>query len=298
MNTVGIVGQGFVGTAMREVIRKTFKVCSYDLKYGEKCCFHTAEQDEMVPHYYPLMELYRNSDVLFLALPTPMNSDGSCNFNAIELTLRELDVIAKSYGKKSVVIKSTIPPGTTDYFSSIFSNLDICFSPEFLSELTAASDFQNQTDIILAGSLEGLRSVIEVFRKTNPQAVIRITTPAVAEMTKYMRNCFWAVNISFANEMKQICDAIGIEYSKVLEMAILDTRMNTKHWDVPGRTPVEGEFLPGFGGSCFPKDLRSLINKSYELKVDPIMMTAAWQKNEEVRPVKEWEKMIGRAVRK
>jgi UDPglucose 6-dehydrogenase len=112
-----------------------------------------------------------------------------------------------------------------------------------------------------------------------------------AEMVKYVANCFLATKVSFANEIYQICKAIGVDYNGVIETAMLDNRLGTSHWKVPG---PDGHF--GFGLTCFPKDLNALIKLAELNGVDPKVMKAVWEKNLEVRPERDWELMKGRAV--
>ena len=110
-------------------------------------------------------------------------------------------------------------------------------------------------------------------------------------MVKYTTNTFLSVKVSFANEIKMICDKIGIDYDKVTEYATLDERLGHSHWSVPG---PDGHY--GFGGSCFPKDINALINLSKSLELDLPTLEGAWLTNLEVRPECDWEELKGRAV--
>ena len=132
-----------------------------------------------------------------------------------------------------------------------------------------------------------------MFRKAFPRIPIVKTGSTVAETVKYFINCFLSVKVSFANEMKQLCDAINIDFDKVVEYALYDNRIGKSHLSVPG---PDGSL--GFGGHCFPKDLNAMIHMSAENRVIPTMLKATWNKNLEVRPEAErdWEKMIGRAI--
>ena len=89
----------------------------------------------------------------------------------------------------------------------------------------------------------------------------------------------------------QICDASGVDYDKVVEYTLHDTRLGKTHWSVPG---PDGQ--RGFGGHCFPKDLQAMIAVASEMGIDPILLKAVWDKNSEMREDRDWEKMIGRAV--
>ena len=112
MTNIGIIGQGFVGNAIYQKFKKYYRVLTYDL--DDSKCNATKE------------ELLENSEVIFVCLPTPMNSNGTCNLNIVESVIKELNTL----GKYLVVIKSTIPPGTTERFNSKYNNIDIIFNPE------------------------------------------------------------------------------------------------------------------------------------------------------------------------
>ena len=110
-------------------------------------------------------------------------------------------------------------------------------------------------------------------------------------MVKYFTNCFLATKVSFANEMYELCEALKLDYDKVVEYATLDSRLGDSHWAVPG---PDGDF--GYGGHCFPKDLRALITLCNKLNVSSKMLNATDTKNNEVRRNRDWEKMNNRAV--
>ena len=117
------------------------------------------------------------------------------------------------------------------------------------------------------------------------------THSTIAEMVKYFTNTFLSTKVSFANEMKQICDEINIDYDKVVEYATYDNRLGKSHWAVPG---PDGKL--GFGGSCFPKDINALIHLAGQLDLCPDVLLGVWEKNLEVRPEEDWKKLKGRAV--
>ena len=112
-----------------------------------------------------------------------------------------------------------------------------------------------------------------------------------AELTKYFCNCFLATKVSFANEMKQFCDKKNIDYDKVCEYALYDTRMGRTHLAVPG---PDGD--RGFGGHCFPKDLAAMIYFGEMGAVDTSFLKSVNEKNDTIRTNRDWEKMAGRAV--
>jgi UDPglucose 6-dehydrogenase len=100
-----------------------------------------------------------------------------------------------------------------------------------------------------------------------------------------------ATKVSFANEMKMICDGINIDYDKVVEYATHDERLGKSHWVVPG---PDGKL--GFGGSCFPKDINALIKFAEKLDIQTNVLLSAWDTNLDVRPEEDWKELKGRAV--
>jgi UDPglucose 6-dehydrogenase len=135
-----------------------------------------------------------------------------------------------------------------------------------------------------------------VFSTAFPKVPIIKTSSTTAEMVKYVTNNFLTVKVAFANEMAQICEALDkkgldIDYDKVIEYAKYDTRLGESHWAVPGPDGSRG-----FSGSCFPKDINGMIAVAKSLDVKPNVLEAAWEKNLEVRPERDWEKLVGRAV--
>ena len=165
------------------------------------------------------------------------------------------------------------------------------FNPEFLTEANAVSDFENQTRIILGGPRTSTTKLKTVFSKQVACSDIIKTDSTYAEMVKYVTNSFLATKVSFANEMYQICNGLEVDYDKVIEYATYDERLGKSHWSVPG---PDGDF--GYGGHCFPKDVKALISIAKDLDVTPLMLSATDFKNNNVRKNRDWENMKGRAV--
>jgi UDPglucose 6-dehydrogenase len=174
-----------------------------------------------------------------------------------------------------------------------FKNIQIVFNPEFLTEANSVEDFKNQNRIIIGGPRLANTKVKKIFAKAFPKVPIIKTSSTIAEMVKYFLNCFLATKVSFANEMYEICNYLKIDYDKVTEYAIYDERLGKSHLNVPG---PDGDF--GYGGHCFPKDVKALINVAMEVDsdVDPIMLKATNNKNNKIRKNRDWEKQEGRAV--
>ncbi len=275
---IGIVGQGFVGNAVYQKFKNYYDVLTHD-KDDTKS---TSTLDNMV----------HLCDTIFLCLPTPMKPDGKCDTSILEGVLDAIELVADNYeSKKTIVIKSTITPGTTKKWNKIFQHLDIVFNPEFLTERNAVEDYENQNRIILGGPRPATTELKQIFSKVFPKAHIIKTDSTHAEMVKYLTNTFLSTKVSFANEMYQLCNKLDIDYDKVIEYATMDDRLGKSHWNVPGH---DGDF--GFGGHCFPKDLAALLNLTVELGTINNILLATSNTNDEVRKFRDWEGMKGRAV--
>jgi len=271
---VGIVGIGYVGKACINFFSKKYSVYSYDINNSG------TEKS--------INSLVLKSDIIFISVPTPMNDDGSCNTSIVESVLSNIN----NQEKKSLcVIKSTIPPGTSRKFSDKFSNLEICFNPEFLTEANFIKDFQLQSRIIIGGN-DKKGMVEKLFKDSFPDAKIMICTLEEAEMVKYFTNSFLATKVAFANEYYALCKKMNIDYNVISKMAILDSRLGNSHFAVPG---PDGEF--GFGGSCFPKDINSIINTFKINNIHSYVLNSVWERNiKEDRLEQDWNKLKGRAV--
>lgn len=273
---IGIIGQGFVGNAIYQKFRNYFDVKTFDL-------------DESKRTTDTLEEVVEASDVVFVCVPTPMKRvDGSCDISIVETVLSQINNVGKDV---IVVIKSTIPPTTTEMFNNTFKSITIVFNPEFLTEANAVQDFENQSKIILGGPRKGTTLLKQIYRLVFPSTPIIKTGSTHAEMVKYLTNTFLATKVSFANEIYQVCDKLGLDYDKVVEYATYDERLGKSHWSVPG---PDGDL--GFGGHCFPKDLSAMLRLTEMLNTTNNVLSATEKTNQEVRTDKDWEGMEGRAV--
>ena len=269
---IGIIGQGYVGTAIKLGFQDHYNILTYD-KFDLSKSTHSKISD--------LME---ETKVIFVCVPTPMRKDGTCYTGIVEEVIREINESADDH---IIVIKSTIPPGTTDRINQEYTHSTVIFNPEFLTEENFLEDFKNQKRIILGGDRKGTNKLRQIYSKVFPNATIVKTGAKHAEMVKYFTNCFLATKVSFANEMYNVCQQLDLDYDKVVEYATYDERLGKSHWAVPG---PDGDF--GFGGHCFPKDLSAIIN-SFETFG---LLEAVEEVNNQVRNNRDWEHMVGRAV--
>jgi UDPglucose 6-dehydrogenase len=278
---VGVIGVGFVGTAvsvgLETVLGDAVEIREYD-KYKD-----TESIDSVV----------NNSDIVFICLPTPMNEDGSCDASIVMGGVREVAAYAKK--RKTIVIKSTGPPGTTAFLRKEHPEHTILFNPEYLTEKSFIDDFIKQDRIIIgldttkpmqAQKLHELYTDF-VAKQRNPKlTVIHECDSTVAEMAKYVANSFLATKVMFFNEVYEICKSAGISYEDTVGIACLDKRIGTSHTKVPG-----DKGLFGFGGSCFPKDINELIYFAKQHDLDPMVIETAWTKNLMIRQEYDWEKL-------
>lgn len=228
-------------------------------------------------NYY---EAILNSDVTFIAVGTPSREDGSIDLTYIEQASRE---IGKALREKKdyhvVVVKSTVLPGTTEDVvrpilekesgKRAFEDFGLAMNPEFLREGVALDDFLNPDRIVIGIQDEKTKKVLEELYEPI-KAPKLFTDIKTAEMIKYASNAFLATKISFANEIGNICKKLGIDSRKVFEGVGLDHRISPYFF----RTGI------GWGGSCFPKDVRALISKAKEIGEEPLILEAVVEVNE------------------
>ena len=281
---IGIVGQGFVGTAIKVGFEPHYELETYDAFDESKSTGNLAD-------------LVAECEVIFVCVPTPMNVDGTCHTDIVESVVKRINSKRQGYLRTAlkhdtiVVLKSTVPPGTTDRLNKKYKDISVIFNPEFLTETNFIEDFKNQTRIILGGTRKGTNLLRQVYSKVFPMAHIIKTASITAEMVKYMTNAYLATKVSFANEIKQICDKVGADYDKVIEYATLDERLGKTHLGVPG---PDGDC--GFGGHCLPKDINALISVAHKLGVETKVLESVVETNDRVRENRDWEDMKGRAV--
>lgn len=309
MKSVACIGQGFVGGSLTTVLsERGCRVYTYD-KTGKQATggMHPMQGKG---HTYPacsvkeLAEACESrpgfSGVFFVCLPTPMFPDGVADLSIVETVLKELSDSCPVGSTRIAVVKSTVPPGSTERWNAAWSTtgLHVVFNPEFLTEANALDDMRNQDRIVLGGPRPWINVVKQVFQSAFPKVPVIKTSSTTAEMVKYVTNCFLATKVAFANEVAQVCEALdshglNIDYDKVVEYAKLDKRLGSSHWSVPGPDGARG-----FGGHCFPKDVNAMLVVAQALGVDLTVTRAAWHKNLEVRTGedRDWERMEGRAV--
>lgn len=205
-----------------------------------------------------------SSDIIFLCLPTPQGEDGSADLKYVFNTAADIGRILKELGDsdfKIIVDKSTVPVGTARAVTEIIkeqgsSNFEVVSNPEFLREGFAVEDFMKPDRIVIGAksrkALDRMKLLYESFvRQGNP---ILEMDPESAEVTKYAANSYLATRITFMNELANFCERVGANVDLVRRGMGTDTRIG-KRFLFAGI---------GYGGSCFPKDVRALIKTASE----------------------------------
>ena len=267
---VGVIGNGFVGEAISFAFSPTTDLRVYDIDPLKAT--HTKEEVD-------------ECDFIFVCVPTPMKKNGEHDLKYIE------KVFEDAVSGPVYIIKSTVLPGTTEALWKKFPSLSIVFNPEFLTERTAKLDMLTQARIVLGGRKDLTMKTRELFEQRFMNRHIIEMDSTTAELVKYMNNTFFATKVSIMNEFKRLSDNLGTDWDKALYGFASDSRIGDSHLHVPG---PDGRH--GYGGTCFPKDVNAFTRFAREHHAPLNTIEAGWKTNLEVRPEKDWEKKIGRAV--
>lgn len=240
MTKIGLIGYGFVGTALATIFQEKFDVLIYDI--NKELCRNSFQE---------LLELKS----IFICVPTPSKENGDCDVSIVQSVLNDLK---KSNYKGIVVLKSTL------FCSDInFTGLRFVYNPEFLTEKNAVHDFKNTNRVLLGGKKSDTSIIRYLYLKLgyNPDIIYQNEDLNVFSLVKYMSNCFLASKVAIFNEYYNICESIGVSFDDVKKLIVLDPRIGSSHTKVPN----EGQF--GFSGHCFPKDTKALLNKFPNAKI-------------------------------
>ena len=215
-----------------------------------------------------------NCDAIFIAVGTPQDEDGSADMSYVLAASREINDLCRKIGKKDLVIatKSTVPVGTADKIREIIgTEIKVASNPEFLREGNAIDDFMNPDRIVIGCDDELSDSVLsEIYKSFGPEKLIKTTT-RTSEMIKYTSNAFLATKIAFINEVADLCEKTGANIEELARATGLDSRIGEKFLNVG----------PGFGGSCFPKDVSAIINIADKAATNLSIVRAVEHSNEE-----------------
>ena len=258
---IGIVGNGFVGNAVYQNLRDKAECKVFDLDKNRS--LNTLE--EVI-----------NQDFIFVCLPTPMKMNGSCDLSILDKFFDDLpDLLTGTF-----VIKSTVPIGTTKKYTE---RHNVIHNPEFLTARNAIEDYANAQRNIVGGDEELCIDFIRFFEQCFPEIPSIITSSDESEAIKYFSNTFLAYKVAYFNKIYDLCQVVGMDYDLVCEGVTADSRIGKSHTKVPG---IDND--RGFGGTCFPKDINSLINQMESHNVNADMLKEVWKYNEQIRTVIDW----------
>jgi UDPglucose 6-dehydrogenase len=220
------------------------------------------------------------SDMFFIAVGTPPNGDGSADLNQVREVARSLASRLSRYSL--IVTKSTVPVGTADHVEAVICEtlkdsgsevaFDVVSNPEFLKEGSAVDDFMRPERIIIGTdspkAIERLRNLYAAFTRSHER--ILVMSRRDAEMTKYVANTMLAAKISLMNEVANLCELMGVDVENVRLGIGSDSRI--------GFSFIYAGC--GYGGSCFPKDVKALIHTAESVQYEPVVMRAIDARNE------------------
>ena len=228
---IGIIGVGILGG----VIKKYYEDNGYEV-----FCYDKFKNIGSVKEV-------NRANIIFICVPTPRQADNSCDISIVDKAISYIT------GSKIVVIKSTVPPLTTDNLQSKYFKHRLLFNPEFLTEKRAYIDFRSPK-IQLVGYTKRSEPITQNILGILPVARFNKIVPAVAaEMFKYVRNCYLATKNSFFNQIYDLCRQIGVDYSFMKECAEADP------WIGPEHLNIWQDDKRGFNGKCLPKDTEAFL---------------------------------------
>lgn len=258
---IGIVGNGFVGNAVHQNLKNEVLCKVFDVDKNKSL----DTLDEVLQQKF-----------IFVCLPTPMKSTGECDISILEKFFTNLPSVVDGI----FVIKSTVPIGTTKKFAQRYN---VIHNPEFLTARNAVEDFKNSERNIVGGNESLCNQFVDFFSKIFPDIPSVITTTDESEAIKYFANSFLACKVAYFNKMYDLCETLGMNYDTVCSGVTFDSRIGKSHTQVPG---IDND--RGFGGTCFPKDLNSLIKQMEEHGIDAGMLKSVWSYNQKIRTVIDW----------
>ena len=258
---IGIVGNGFVGNAVHQ-----------NFKDKVPCKVYDVDKNRSLNSLGDVI----NQEFIFVCLPTPMKRSGECDLTILDKFFDNLP----EHIIGTFVLKSTVPIGTTKKY---YERHNVIHNPEFLTARNAIQDFANNERNIVGGDMDLCIDFVHMFEKHFPHIPSIITTSKESEAIKYFSNVFLAYKVAYFNKIYDLCKAAGMDYDVIREGIVADSRIGNSHTQVPG---IDND--RGFGGTCFPKDLNSLIVQMELHNLNADMFKEIWKYNQEIRTVIDW----------
>jgi UDPglucose 6-dehydrogenase len=260
IDTIGVIGHGFVGKA----VARAFKGYT-DVKVWDR-------RPERATH--TLVQVLKQQ-VVFICLPTPLAPAGAADLSAIQELLAAVEG-----SSQTLVLMSTVPPGTTDDLAKRYRLRGLVHSPAFMTARTNLVDFEKPSRLLIGAprkSCQAAMVLTRVYGRRFPECPLLLMRPTEAELAKYICNCFFAVKISYFNEMRAISRQLCCRWDYVMEGVLADPRIGRSHTLVPG---PDGK--AGFGSNLL-KDMPALIGTAQDAAVHPHVLIGAWHRNAESR---------------
>ncbi len=249
---IAIMGAGMVGGALDRYFKtKDINAGLFDPAKG-----HTD------------VGVLEHAQIIFIAVPTPYYFESGFDDSFIRAALNTIP-----NSGKTIVLKSTIQPGTTERLQAIYPQHRFLFNPEFLTETTVDQDMQFPNRQIVGYTAEGRRDAEKIMGLLPHAPFEKIVHVKVAELVKYFGNAFYALKVSYANQMYDLCQAMGVDYDHVKECGQAEPWIGKQHLDIYHKG------YRGYGGKCLPKDTRSLIQIGETLGVELSVLKAAEEYN-------------------
>lgn len=280
---LGIIGAGYVGLVTGACLSETGNnvICMdidevkvENLKHAKPLIYEPGlteliernTKEGRLHFTTDLSDVVKNSFIIFIAVSTPPNGDGSADVSAVLTVAKRVGECLEDY--RIIVTKSTVPVGTTEMVRDVIRSatdieFDVASCPEFLKEGSAVEDFMKPDRVVIGTDKASVAGILKEMyspfvRTSNPVIVVGIRS---SELAKYAANAMLATRISFMNEMANLCEIVGADVSDIRMILGSDNRIG-RAFLFPGI---------GYGGSCFPKDVKALIKTGekldYELKL-------------------------------
>jgi UDPglucose 6-dehydrogenase len=258
---VAIIGMGFVGGAIHSsfVNNKDVELLAIDPIKGWMATYNDIA----------------NFDAVFVCVPSPQRSDGSCDTSILVDVLKQISAV---HFKGVIISKVTAIPSVYVGLQSTYPNL--VHAPEFLTAANAVSDYINGSFAIIGGSTTAYRNEAErIIRMSQPNltSVARCSI-SEASFVKYTINSFLATKVIFMNEMAKLAKDNGCDWDNIRHAVGQDKRLGASHMQVPG---PDGDY--GFGGMCFPKDTNAMLKFAEWCEQDLSVLATAVAKNNKIR---------------
>jgi len=248
---IGIMGAGIVGGSLLAYLRAQGR----DVRVFDPAKGHRS------------LGALDGAEIVFICVPTPYTPGRGFDDSFL------LDAVASVRGSRTVVIKSTVLPGTTELLQERYPQHRFLFNPEFLREASAYDDFIKPDRQIVGCTSASAGEAPRVMRLLPRAPFERICPASEAEMAKYVANSFLAVKVSYANEVFDLCERMSIDYAQVRDIVAADVRIGGSHME------VFDSGYRGYGGKCLPKDSKSLLDLARSMGVDMEVLRAADRTN-------------------